>query len=511
MITYSLKPSPWRWCLAIALLFGSLATSVIGGPLMNLTVTVPSGSTTYGRPGLICVPTDWKDIVQFLLLNYVSHVASLRFGPWQSFTSSLFSCLVSLCSPFYGIIMNLDVLFRCAISSKDPLERAALAEALCVVCRNDKWRPSDGQVIENARLIVSNSASTGNTVTFKVAHNNRYRDVAVVARVGNNVHGVCELPEGYALICIHRATVIPTGETTSNKITLSSEYNIPKIIAAIFQTVFGSFTLYRARGIQVDRYGYAAFGLTVFPYILMSLVNLAIHLVTPSYPSIYLVHSPEMDEARDRGGIFEGYIGKVIPRLYMHAGEALGGECSGKFKLDKAGNPSGRFIFRVHGAASCASTGDSNDDASIPLAALSTEGSLKDSDAIWTEEIDPTTDAAAILLVPMTSPFEVGEGRRFWGEMRNAAPLRIVALIMMILCFLPMLLLTRFEKRESTVPQRFWTLFWLTFNALWIVSSIIWSRWWIIAVVFFISPVAFIGGLTVVCQMLEEHGSCIRV
>ena len=64
MLDRPFRQSLRRWGLALALLAGSLATSAIAGPLMNLTVIVPSGSTTYGRPGLLCVPADWKEITQ---------------------------------------------------------------------------------------------------------------------------------------------------------------------------------------------------------------------------------------------------------------------------------------------------------------------------------------------------------------------------------------------------------------------------------------------------------------
>jgi hypothetical protein len=43
----------------------------------------------------------------------------------------------------------------------------------------------------------------------------------------------------------------------------------------------------------------------------MSLINLVGGLVTPSYPTLYIVHSSVMDEARDRGSIFDGVVGSL--------------------------------------------------------------------------------------------------------------------------------------------------------------------------------------------------------
>ena len=263
----------------------------------------------------------------------------------------------------------------------------------------------------------------------------------------------------------------------------------------------------RLISLQVDRYGYAAFGLTVVPYIVMSLVNLAVHLVTPNYSTMYLVHSPEMDEAIDRGGVFEGQVGKVIPRLSTNPSESRGVECSGKFELNKRGNESGKLAFRVHGGAFGANT-DGDDDASIPLVTQSMEDGPKD--VTWLVERNPTGVTAGTSIIPVASPFKIMIRRRAWAQMIGNIPVIIVAGLLMILCFLPMLLLTRFEKRESTVLQRFWTLFWFACNGGWVVARMVDSTVPYVGMCF-ISLAAFIGGCMTVDEMLKEHGYCIRV
>jgi len=70
---------------------------------------------------------------------------------------------------------------------------------------------------------------------------------------------------------------------------LASNYNLIKILAAIFQTAYGAFELYATRGHQLDIYGYAANALTVVPYILMSVVNLLVALAQPQYPAKFIV------------------------------------------------------------------------------------------------------------------------------------------------------------------------------------------------------------------------------
>lgn len=70
-------------------------------------------------------------------------------------------------------------------------------------------------------------------------------------------------------------------------IQLCKSHNILKWLVAPTQLLFASFTLYRTRGNQIDQYGYAAFGLTVIPYAIMSLNNLSANILTPDYPSIW--------------------------------------------------------------------------------------------------------------------------------------------------------------------------------------------------------------------------------
>ncbi|KAF8534892.1 hypothetical protein BDD12DRAFT_809002 [Trichophaea hybrida] len=60
---------------------------------------------------------------------------------------------------------------------------------------------------------------------------------------------------------------------------------------------------------KVNKYG--SYRLTVVPYGLMSLVNILSAIFSPSYPSVYMVDSSVMREARRRGGIFDGVVGEL--------------------------------------------------------------------------------------------------------------------------------------------------------------------------------------------------------
>ena len=69
--------------------------------------------------------------------------------------------------------------------------------------------------------------------------------------------------------------------------------SIVKGFGSVAQLVFSSITLYRAR----DRYGYAAFGLSVFPYALISFVNLVV-IIVGEYSTHFVLRMAISNEAK---------------------------------------------------------------------------------------------------------------------------------------------------------------------------------------------------------------------
>lgn len=162
---------------------------------------------------------------------------------------------------------------------------------------------------------------------------------AIVCQESFKIQGYCELAPGYALSYIppdikvypRYAPQIPDAASphtprrtprfgTRVETRIASAHNIPQIIFSIGQTVSGGYALYKARGSQIDRYGFAAFGLTVIPYILISVVNFFGALFTSEYETVFLVHSSIMDEMIERGGRLDGAVGSIHPP----SGESLG-------------------------------------------------------------------------------------------------------------------------------------------------------------------------------------------
>ncbi|KAF8536559.1 hypothetical protein BDD12DRAFT_807681 [Trichophaea hybrida] len=75
---------------------------------------------------------------------------------------------------------------------------------------------------------------------------------------------------------------------SSDPVTLSNNHGIVKAGIAIFQVLYGSRELYIACGRQLEKYGYAAFSLTLVPYIAISLLNLLAAIIEPQYPCVFL-------------------------------------------------------------------------------------------------------------------------------------------------------------------------------------------------------------------------------
>ncbi|KAL8835230.1 MAG: hypothetical protein Q9170_003392 [Blastenia crenularia] len=139
------------------------------------------------------------------------------------------------------------------------------------------------------------------------------------------IHGLCQLAPGYALsytpedvkiysrVKHHRtlsiSRLLELNDTPDIK--LASTHDVPRILFSLIQTGSGGYFLCKARGSQVQRYGYAAFGLTVLPYMMVSIVNLIGSLLTSECETIYMVHSAIMDEMVGRGGLCDGVAGTI--------------------------------------------------------------------------------------------------------------------------------------------------------------------------------------------------------
>lgn len=131
-------------------------------------------------------------------------------------------------------------------------------------------------------------------------------------------------------------TVQPLAESGSTALMLSCNYSILQAVAAILQIVYGSLELYEASKRQIPKFGYAAYSLTVIPYVIMSLTNLLATLCEPQYPALFLVlyrgeQRPSEEDSADKGtpkvedsSRSAGVLEEPQPNIVGAVGEAYG-------------------------------------------------------------------------------------------------------------------------------------------------------------------------------------------
>ncbi|KAG8527686.1 uncharacterized protein KY384_007840 [Bacidia gigantensis] len=316
------------------------------------------------------------------------------------------------------------------------------------------------------------------------------------SRSYRRIHGVCRLPKGYSLAWLpSNAKVVSAVSGNSRDVTICSSYNIPKAIIAMVQTVYGSITLYRARGDQIQRYGYVAFGLTVIPYTFMSIVNLCVNILVPDYPTLYIVRSLESDEALALGGQIDGAIGRVSQD--DHERQQSGGSSPNLFVPDDVGSKSTPEKPLVH-------------EEGLNYRGLSAQY----------REVAYITPLAQLRDASFP-PFEKN-GRERWSIRRQSIVTPIVAHIIGGIPFIIIGILTHYDPGRSTQAQRLWIMIWLVSGVT--IGPLLEGRlnlrfldpkdaykfmFSVISVIGYIIylPVA-IGAFVVMGKMMMVYGSC---
>lgn len=345
---------------------------------------------------------------------------------------------------------------------------------------------------------------------------------------GQHVHGSCYLSDEYRLAVIPTHGTVSTFEEkedentreaspiqpdpsghhrprSSVKSDISSSYNFSKGIAALFQTIYATVTLVKTRGDQIQRYGYAAFGFTVAPYLVMSIVNLLGTLLTPDYSAIYLIESDIMKEAIKRGCYFKGTVGILdydMPSIHS---------CDVSFESND-GDPDQLLIQR-----NCPDSGADNvvDATRVPQADESGDSEQESTNVT----LDKVLVAAGCCDLP--------DPDIFWDNFRKISKLYLPAIIIGLISVIINGIMSRFDAGHSSDAERAWTMVWLAFGIVYGVLSHALLSWLVYAVGeshverdkvvvwrFFIPALSVllipgIGGFVVVGKMLLEYGNCI--
>lgn len=137
------------------------------------------------------------------------------------------------------------------------------------------------------------------------------------------VFGEAQVPDGYALKCVKASSfmehdILPLGHLVRSNVRKTRGLNLCrsrswlKAGVSIYQLMSAVHALWTTRGDQARRFGYAAYGLSVTPYALMSLINLLCNAVMGELPCRYLLRTAILEEAeRRKGAQFSGVIGTL--------------------------------------------------------------------------------------------------------------------------------------------------------------------------------------------------------
>ena len=341
---------------------------------------------------LYCEKTTWYDICWFFFTNYLLHALSVRSLPGENVYTSTSFKLCCLLVPYTGVRRGLSLISRASSLTKDDLQAAARAGALCMVIRKPDWRPLDGQIVhgcqvkdsaeeqaperaldrldeKDTRIGISASEVSGSQVSADGAIPSKHalslnirepyeapqpssfldkisRVLVLTDRLNNympssspvdheniKVHGLCKLAPGYGLsyissnVKVYERHYAQLGNQDVKPTRIASTHDIPRILFSLIQTASGGYSLYKARGSQIDRYGFAAFGLTVLPYMIVSIINFIASLLSAEYETVYMVHSTMMDEMVSRGGIVDGVVGSLQENINTETSGYNGTSC----------------------------------------------------------------------------------------------------------------------------------------------------------------------------------------
>ncbi|KAI5842112.1 hypothetical protein DFP73DRAFT_528074 [Morchella snyderi] len=241
---------------------------------------------------LYCRPTTGLDVCKFFLLNYVLHAFTIISEPGAGMLTNLFHSGIAVLLPYSGVQYSSYIIGQSMARCRDDLARAAKARALCFLI---PARFRRGELVSPAMTTVHgripiDSFSARRATPTSICPN---------TRSGSEDQGAAG---PYELVLVppyapveallpedSTATTCTTGRAIRYPTAVACNSNIMKSAIAMLQIGYGSYELYDAYKGQFERFGYAAYALTVIPYILMSFLNLTASLLQPGYNAMFLV------------------------------------------------------------------------------------------------------------------------------------------------------------------------------------------------------------------------------
>lgn len=296
---------------------------------------------------------------------------------------------------------------------------------------------------------------------------------------------------------------------------ISSSYSFLQGTIVILQVIYASFTLFKTRGDQIDRYGFTAFGLIVAPYLVMSIVNLLGTILTPTYSTAFLVESEIMDEARRRGGYFRGAVGRLaMPKPAPQSFDAM-------FKFDKRERI---IISEVDSDSGASDTLETNEELLVVPSSLDgpDEGLLAVSSNL----------GGSLIVVPGCNDSlgakPSSTNSTMLDKLRHKMAHTAFFISGVTIGSLPIFIngyFSHFDPRKSTGMQQLWMFFWMC-SGMFSSGIVSWlgdlftviiyqpAGLRVVTFIFFVMVLNIscgIGVFITVAQMILEFGSCVQI
>ncbi|OSX59480.1 hypothetical protein POSPLADRAFT_1048794 [Postia placenta MAD-698-R-SB12] len=292
--------------------------------------------------------TVWH-LILFFATNYAAHAATnpsyfdsqvyvhiWRLKAWLSWP-----VICALFLPYGGAYRSsllMMAMVRMSYIGLDEVSVALVSGAMLVVARTTLWTPPiwpEEVPVQLPEEFFNITESEAEQISAKFVLDDSIAGVptAQVEPDKCDVFGGAQLPDGYELRCLSpdlkwisaasNAKVLPPPiafakallrsnvEDTAH-IKLCRPRRWMKALLSVVQLVSASITLYNTRGDQLSRFGYAAYGLSVIPYALMSFINLLCNISMGEWPCRYVLRTAILEEAMRRtGSRVDGAVGTV--------------------------------------------------------------------------------------------------------------------------------------------------------------------------------------------------------
>ncbi|KAH9915835.1 uncharacterized protein B0H18DRAFT_885508 [Fomitopsis serialis] len=274
-------------------------------------------------------------LASYLVSNYAIHVGTVFLGAdtgqdteWvtrrDAWVYSLWLAAISLFLPYFSLARTLILIVQKSRCGSNGLLAALYHGALLVVVRDPQWEPAaDEPSVVYTRLpqgFTFDEVTTQTATIVLDAHETHaYRPVD---HDEHYLHGMARPTVGYRLAVPQRKSytqiLIRNHLEDTTELRVHHRTGTVGATLSIIQIVAGSYSLYISWLSQVPTWGYASYGLTVLPYVVMSIINLVCAICVDSYACAQLLRTPILEESllrRERTesqpSAYDGTIGTV--------------------------------------------------------------------------------------------------------------------------------------------------------------------------------------------------------